>query len=189
MNTTIRKATLAEGSAVTPILLTAMEDIIYSFIGRQDRDEALTFLQSMYQSASNQYSYENIYVLTVDEKIIGVINLYEGKDLLSLRAPVNQYLNDNYSLTLTSELETQPGEIYIDSFAIDSHHWGNGYGRMLLTHILTHHPNPAALPFGLLVEIDNETAINLYQSLHFLPQGYKTLNHKRLLHLQTIITR
>ncbi|MEG1238492.1 MAG: hypothetical protein RSD30_13085, partial [Flavobacterium sp.] len=110
----IRKAAASDSKYIAPILLLAMEDIIYKFICKDDYNSALEFLQHFVETENNQYSYQNCYVAEADNEIIGAVNLYDGADLQKLRNPIIEYVRNNYNPDFNPEDETQAGEYYID---------------------------------------------------------------------------
>ena len=53
----IRKAIPKDAKEIAFCMLLAMEDIVYTFIGENSTEKALTFLESLIIQKSNQYSY------------------------------------------------------------------------------------------------------------------------------------
>lgn len=180
----IRKAVISDSKYIAPILLLAMEDIIYKFICKDDYNSALDFLQHFVETENNQYSYQNCYVAEADNEIIGAVNLYDGADLQKLRNPIIEYVRSNYNPDFNPEDETQAGEYYIDSLGINPKHQGKGIGSAILQFLIDKYVHKNKETLGLLVEEDNPNAKKLYLKLGFKPIGYKTLVKKNLEHLQ-----
>ncbi|QDO94706.1 GNAT family N-acetyltransferase [Formosa sediminum] len=180
----IRKATRTDSKAIAELLLTAMETIVYEFIGVADYNEALAFLEHFTKQQNNQYSYQNCYVVENEHQVIAAINCYDGACLASLRQSIQQYINSHYNSTLNPEDETEPGEIYIDSFAVIKSEQGKGIGAMLLKFIIQTYVYKQHNILGLLVEEHNPKAENLYINLGFKIVGTRCLVGKRLKHLQ-----
>ncbi|OXA97187.1 GNAT family N-acetyltransferase [Flavobacterium oncorhynchi] len=180
----IRKAVISDSKYIAPILLLAMEDIIYKFICKDDYNSALEFLQHFVETENNQYSYQNCYVAEADNEIIGAVNLYDGADLQKLRNPIIEYVRNNYNPDFDPEDETQAGEYYIDSLGINPKHQGKGIGSAILQFLIDKYVHKNKETLGLLVEEDNPNAKKLYLKLGFKPVGHKTLVKKNLEHLQ-----
>lgn len=71
----IRKATYKDAAAIAPLLLSAMEDVVFKLIGKEDVQEALAFMKHFVALTNNQYSYENCELIEIDDVIIGAAYL------------------------------------------------------------------------------------------------------------------
>ncbi|TDW51848.1 ribosomal protein S18 acetylase RimI-like enzyme [Flavobacterium sp. 270] len=180
----IRKATLQDSSPVSVLLLSAMEEIIYSFLGAKDYALALDFLYHFVSKENNQYSYQNCFVVEENDTIIGAVNIYNGERLHDLRAPIVAYFKANFNPDFTSEDETQSGEFYIDSLGVDPNYQGKGIGSKMLQFLIDEYVIKNKQTLGLLVEEANPNAKRLYLRLGFEAVGHKTLGGKSLEHLQ-----
>lgn len=180
----IRKATKADSEFIAPCLLLAMEDIIYKFIGKKDYDSARDFLLYFVKTENNQYSYQNCFVAEENQEIIGVVNIYNGADLIALRLPIIEYVHANFNPDFDPENETQAGEFYIDSLGVNPKHQGKGIGSKLLQFLIEEFVTKNNHTLGLLVEEDNPNAKKLYLKLGFKVVEEKTLVGKKLEHLQ-----
>ncbi|BDU26022.1 GNAT family N-acetyltransferase [Flavobacterium sp. GSB-24] len=180
----IRKAEKSDAENIAPILLLAMEDIIYKFIAKEDYASAKDFLLHFIERENNQYSYQNCYVAEEHNEIIGTVNVYDGTDLEILRIPIIEYVRNHYNPIFDPEFETRSGEFYIDSLGIKPNHQGKGIGSKILQFLIKEYVYSKQQTLGLLVEEDNPLAKNLYLKLGFKIVGEKTLVGKRLEHLQ-----
>lgn len=180
----IRKATLQDADAVASLLLLAMEDIVYWFIGIKDNAKAKAFMLHFVKRKANQYTYENCWVVTQDNNIIAAVNVYDGAMLQELREPVTQYLKTQFGNNLNVADETEPGEYYIDSLGVSPNRQGGGIGSKLLRFLIDEYVNKNHQTLGLLVDEENPNAKSLYMKLGFLPVGKKTLAGKNMEHLQ-----
>nr|WP_294784448.1 GNAT family N-acetyltransferase [uncultured Flavobacterium sp.] len=181
---TIRKAEISDSKYIAPILLLAMEEIIYKFIAKKDYAVAKDFLQHFIEKENNQYSYQNCFVAEENNEIIGAVNVYNGADLIALRNPIVEYVRSNYNPEFDPELETRAGEFYIDSLGINPNYQGKGIGSKILHFLIEEYVHQNNHTLGLLVEEDNPLAKNLYLKLGFKIVGTKTLVGKNLEHLQ-----
>lgn len=182
----IRKAKISDAPFIAPILLLAMEDIIYKFIKKKDYASAKGFLEYFIERENNQYSYENCFVAEEENVIIGAVNIYNGADLISLRNPIIEYVRKNYNPDFDPELESKSGEFYIDSLGVNPDYQGKGIGSKILQFLIDEYVHKNNETLGLLVEEDNPLAKNLYLKIGFKVIGEKTLVGKKLEHLQII---
>lgn len=182
----IRKAKISDSKYIAPILLLAMEDIIYKFIAKEDHASAKAFLEYFIEREKNQYSYQNCVVAEENDEIIGAVNIYEGASIEALRNPIIEYVRKHHNPKFDPEFETREGEYYIDSLGVNPNHQGKGIGSKILTFLIDEYVLKNNQILGLLVEEDNPLAKNLYLKLGFKVVGEKTLVGKKLDHLQII---
>ncbi|SHG29415.1 GNAT family N-acetyltransferase [Flavobacterium defluvii] len=180
----IRKAKISDSKQIAPILLLAMEDLIYKFISKKDYAAAKDLLEYFVSKKDNQYSYQNCFVAEENNEIIGAVNVYNGSDIESLRQPIVEYVRKNYNPEFDPEFETRGGEFYIDSLGVNPNQQGKGIGSKLLLFLIDEYVHKNKETLGLLVEEDNPLAKNLYLKLGFKVVGVKTLVGKKLDHLQ-----
>ena len=162
----------------------AMEDIVYQFIGRKDEEMALDFLGHFTTKTDNQYSWQNCFVGEVNGEIISVANVYDGADLHRLRQPVIEFVRDNYNPDFNPEPETQPGEMYLDCFAVKPSHRGRGFGTELFSFLVSEFVINRKQTLGLLVDKDNHNAQKLYKKMGFTYVNDHKLMDKNLEHWQ-----
>lgn len=180
----IRKANAADAAKIAPILLLAMEDIIYKFIGHSSKENALTFLRDMIALPRNQYSYDCCWILEEKGEIIGAANVYEGAKLHELRRPVAVYIKENYTKDFQPEDETEAGEYYIDCVGVHPDHQGKGIGTQIFLFLIEEYVNRQNQVLALLVDDENPHAERLYLRLGFKTVGKKQLVGKTLKHMQ-----
>jgi ribosomal protein S18 acetylase RimI-like enzyme len=168
MHMTIRPAQQHDASIVPEIMLQAMEDIIFRFIGKQDKKEAVRFLTDLFQQTGNLYSYENTFVAVDDEgNILGSLTGYDGDNFITLRQPILDHIQKEYSNELIPEPETEGQEFYIDSVAVSPVARGKGIGSELLKYATKHAEKKGLKQIGLLVDIENPGARKLYERIGF----------------------
>jgi ribosomal protein S18 acetylase RimI-like enzyme len=114
----------------------------------------------------------------------GVVLIYDGAELRTLRDPVAKRIQQLFSRPFTAEDETQEGEMYMDCVAVDPDFQGRGIGAKLIQWVIGHYHVGQNKTIGLLVDYDNPRAKKLYLSLGFDKVGRKTLVGKQLEHLQ-----
>ena len=180
----IRKAGVEDADAIAALLLLAMEDIIFQFIGKEDRGAARNFLRYFTFNEANQYSYENCWVAEMDGEVVAAVNLYDGSRLHALRKPVMDYIRSQFGQEMQPEDETQAGEYYIDSIGVRPDQQGRGIGTKLLLFLIDEYAGRRSQTLGLLVDEENANAKRLYLSLGFKIVGRKILLGKVMEHLQ-----
>jgi len=182
----LRKAQPQDIDSIAQLMLLAMEDVVYFFLGTQDQEQALSFLKQHIARSGNQYSLENIIVAEEDSIILGQICIYEGKLLEALRQPILDYLATTYGKNLLLEQETQSGETYIDTIAVADTARGRGIGNMLLLYAIDLFVKQRGETLGLLVDKKNPNAKRLYLKVGFQLVDTKVIFGKEMDHLQYI---
>lgn len=181
---TIRKAKPADAGAISPLLLLAMEEVFYEFIGTNSYSVAEPFLRELVKTKSNQYSYENCHVVEIDNAIAGVSCVYPGEQLQQLRKKVALHIKKAFNRNFNPEDETEPGEYYIDCVAVNPEFQGKGIGSALFNFLIKEFVSNQQKPLGLLVDLDNPQAKRLYKRLGFQVVKQKTLTGKVFDHMQ-----
>lgn len=180
----IRQGKKTDAPKIARLLLVAMEEIVYRFIGTDDWAQAVDFLEGLVAEPDNQYAYQYVWVLENNEQIVGAALVYDGGRLRQLRAPVWKRLSERFGRCPKIEDETQEGEYYLDCLAIDLSWQGKGFGSILIKHLITHFVQQEGRVLGLLVDQNNPHAKRLYQRLGFKVVGEKLLMGKRHEHMQ-----
>ena len=181
---TIRKATPNDSTIIAELMLYAMQDIIFEFIGKEDKNEAIIFLKDLISQKNNQYSFENTYVLIYNNLIVGSFTLYDGGKLEELRNPVLKSLSDKYNQNIQPQNETEQGELYIDTIAVFPEYRGKGFGNIILDYIIDEFAIKQNHTLGLLVDFTNPKAKKLYESKGFKVVGKKQLMSEYHEHMQ-----
>lgn len=184
MSIVIRKAEATDYKAIAQCLMLAMEDIFYVFIGENSKEKAIAFLEQLIHKKGNQYSYENCWVATSANEIVGAGLIYDGSKLRQLREAVAQEIKKVFNRAFNPEDETQTGEYYIDCIGILPNQQGKGVGSALIKFLIDHYVHQRKKTLGLLVEKNNSSAKNLYLKLGFEVIGDKILVGKHLEHMQ-----
>jgi len=182
----IRKAQKQDAPQIAELMLLAMEEIAYYFIGQIDKSEALQFLNYFISQENNQYSYQNCYVAVKDGLVLGQLCIYHGERLQELRAPILSHLSQQYNNNLILEDETQAGELYIDTLAVATLAQGKGIGKILLNYVINHYVVERKETLGLLVEHSNPGAKKLYEDMGFKVVNTVRIFDKQMDHLQLV---
>jgi DNA-3-methyladenine glycosylase I len=115
----------------------------------------------------SQYSYKNALVAELDGKPAGSIIGYDGARLHELRKPLYELMVAKFGSVRPVEDETSAGEFYVDSIAVLPEYRGRGVGRALLADLCRRVFAKGFDKVGLLVDVTNPKAENLYASLGF----------------------
>lgn len=180
----IRKATITDATTIAELMMMAMDNIVYQMIGKADWEEGVQFLVSLILQPNNQYSYDHIWVYEAEERVLGMINIYDGGQLHALRKPVLTTILARGVDIGTIEDETSAGEMFIDTLAVKPEARGQGIARQLLQHTIQQYVIEQQGVVGLLVHVENPTAKGLYQRMGFQEVGIKYLLGEQLEHLQ-----
>ncbi|MGO1866806.1 MAG: GNAT family N-acetyltransferase [Sphingobacterium sp.] len=182
----IRPGLKEDSSAIAELLLLAMEEIVYQFIGTSNKPQAYRFLRGLVDQTGNQYSYQNAWVSVQDGQITGIALLYDGSRLQELRQPVINRIDALFNRRFNMEAETQAGELYLDCLAVHPEWQGKGIGSLLINHLIARFAQHEDSVLGLLVDENNRHAKRLYERLGFRVVGEKSLLGKRHEHMQCV---
>ena len=122
----------------------------------------------------SQYSYKNTLVALDEdsEDVIGICVSYDGADLHSLRKAFIEEAIKEFGIDYSGiDDETEKGELYIDSLAVDERYRNMGIASALLKATCEKAESLNIPSTGLLVDCGNPKAEQLYSKL-----GFKYLN-------------
>lgn len=181
----IQPATLAQKSAVIPLLRTAGEGIFEFLI-----DDILPFittkmvLSTLYEKTDQMYSYKNVHVAVDDhDKVVGAILMYPSAQhdlsgLLNQRIPQDRL--DHLAPLSNAPL---PESQYISLLAVNEKQRNQGIGSQLLALAETTAKATGTTQVSLRVWKDNTNAIGFYQHHGFtVSQSIDIASHRRLPH-------
>lgn len=150
-------------------------------------DDIVELFAEMARREDTQYSYRNALVAVDDDgHAIGVCIAYDGGRLEELRQPFLDRASEAFGIN-PEEVpdETEPGEYYIDTLAVNREHRGQGIGRLLLLAAAERGRSLGLRP-GLLVDKDNTKAHALYESAGFAKVGDRPFFDIPMDHLQAL---
>ncbi|WP_421944022.1 GNAT family N-acetyltransferase [Pedobacter sp.] len=170
----IRNAKPEDATAVVPLIIQAMGELANKFSNTKGIAKTTALFEYFFKQPDNQYSYQNTLVYEEDGLILGSLNAYDGGKLLELRKNFLDYLKANNQLTnFNPEPETEDGEFYLDTISVNPEAQGKGIGKKLIDTGITWAKKLNHNKVGLLVEVNNEKALKLYQS-----KGFKIVKQK-----------
>jgi len=170
--------------ASAELILHAMEDLIYFYIGKENKAKAVAFLQQQFLLEESLYSYSHTLVAISEKKIVGVLIAYDSKKHQELQQKLYQYLKENYAFSNHLTPETEAREFYLDALGVDPAFRGQKIGSKLI-----HSAEKLALEkkhshIGLLVDLENPKAKRLYERIGFKAVNLVKLGGHQYEHLQ-----
>ena len=136
-----------------------LEDICDGITECEGRDDTL-------------YSYTRTRVAEIDGKLVGALLSYPGDIYKDLRdRTFRQCLPDFVIKNAGDELETVPGEYYLDSLAVLPEYRRQGIGSALLRDGIAKGLSLGYATIVLLADSEMPNLIRLYGSLGFTPSG------------------
>ena len=193
-NISIREARPEEAGRIADLIIMAMtEECCLHFCGPDhDIDDFRRVMKSLVARTDTQYSYLNTLVAIEETApvpspplpsapvpgvsapgcIVGICVSYDGALLHQLRqafidAAIKEWGMDHSAIPD----ETQAGELYLDSLAVDPAYRGRGIARLLLEASVEKSKRMNLPSTGLLVDVGNPRAEALYNKVGFRYAG------------------
>ncbi len=114
------------------------------------------------------YSWKNSMVMTLGEQLVGSLTCYSGKDYASLRRTtmilIARYSGEDFR---NMDMETEPGEFYLDSMAVLPEFRKRGIASKMLKAGITHAAKLNIPTVSLVVSPLKPQAQHLYESVGF----------------------
>lgn len=183
-NISIREARPEEAGRIADLIIMAMtEECCLHFCGPDhDIDDFRRVMTSLVARTDTQYSYLNTLVAIEETApvpgvsapgcIVGICVSYDGALLHQLRqafidAAIKEWGMDHSAIPD----ETQAGELYLDSLAVDPAYRGRGIASLLLRATIDKSRALGLPATGLLVDVGNPKAEALYNKVGFRYAG------------------
>ena len=185
-------ASIEQAESIASLIMMAMNhECCQNFAGpHHTLEDFHRMMTALVRRDDSQYSYRNAMVAlddtTSDNKpvVAGVIVGYDGADLHRLREAflqaAKEFLDQDFR---GMDDETQAGEYYIDSLAVDTRYRHQGLATLLLRKLIDQKGRKQ--PVGLLVDKGNPSAERLYRRLGFGYVNDTTWGGHEMRHLQT----
>ena len=186
-------ASIEQAESIASLIMLAMNhECCQNFAGPSHTLEDFhRMMTTLVRRDDSQYSYRNAMVALDDNTtdghpvVAGVIVGYDGADLHRLRETFLQAAKEFLGQDFRGmDDETQAGEYYIDSLAVDERYRHQGLATLLLKKLIDQKGQKQ--PVGLLVDKGNPGAERLYRSLGFEFVNDATWGGHEMRHLQTI---
>lgn len=153
-------------------------------------DDIHDLFRRLAERDDTQYSYRNTRIAVTDDgSPMGACICYDGGELKRLRRPFFREANSTLGWDVTdAEVEAlpneaEPDEVYLDTIMVLPQFRGQGAAKALIADA---RQKAAAIgkPLGLLCDVDNERAFNLYESVGFRTVGQKPFAGHTMHHMQ-----
>ena len=185
-NISIRGARPDEAARIADLIIMAMtEECCLHFCGPgHDIRDFRRVMTSLVSRPDTQYSYNNTLVATIEDNIVGICVSYDGALLHLLRQPFIDAAQQEWGMDHSSiPDETQAGELYIDSLAVDPEYRGRGIASLLLRATIDKSRALGLPSTGLLVDLGNPKAEALYNKVGFQYAGTNSWGGHGMKHL------
>ena len=185
-NISIRGARPDEAARIADLIIMAMtEECCLHFCGPgHDIRDFRRVMTSLVVRSDTQYSYNNTLVATIEDNIVGICVSYDGALLHLLRHPFIDAAQQEWGMDHSSiPDETQAGELYIDSLAVDPDYRGRGIASLLLRATIDKSRTLGLPSTGLLVDVGNPKAEALYNKVGFQYAGTNSWGGHGMKHL------
>lgn len=185
-------ASIEQAESIASLIMLAMNhECCQNFAGPSHTLEDFhRMMIALVRRDDSQYSYRNAMVALDDNTtdghpvVAGVIVGYDGADLHRLRETFLQAAKEFLGQDFRGmDDETQAGEYYIDSLAVNESYRHQGLATLLLKKLIDQ--KGQRQPVGLLVDKGNPGAERLYRSLGFEYINDTTWGGHEMRHLQT----
>lgn len=167
MTISIRQATPADAVAIAPLIYNAIGDIIYRLTGEQDKAQALATLATLVKETNNRHSYNNTFVATEQDQIVGILVIYSGENGAVLDRKLENWLAAK-GASATIDFEAYDDEYYIDTVSVAEAARGKGIGTKLFAFAEQLTKDKGFNKLSLNVETAKLDARRLYERLGFV---------------------
>ncbi len=188
---TVRDARPSDAPAIARLIVMAWPVEVFLEHGRKRTVEDLVELVTDIVSREETlYSYTHTVVAEdcipdTGPAVVGAMIGYDGADLHRLRRPVEEEFIRRFGASdMKWSDETQAGEFYFDSVAVDPAYRGCGIGSSLFEAMSERARSMGYPVAGLLVDFDNPSAEKLYTRLGFRTVGGKDFFGHSMKHMQ-----
>lgn len=168
MNILIRQATAQDARDIAPLIYDAIEDIAERLTGEHGDKEILAGLEDLVRREDNRHSYLHTYVAYEEEKILGMIVLYDGKTGKGLDELLMKKLQEKHDSPYHIDIEAHEDEYYIDTICVAPDARGRGIGTMLLRFAAQQANKLGHTKLSLNVETEKIKARRLYEREGFV---------------------
>ena len=182
----IRQARPNEAERIAEFIIMAMtEECCLHFCGpHHDINDFRSVMTSLVARDDTQYSYLNTLVADDGGSVIGICVSYDGALLHQLRQPFIDTALKEWNMDHSSiPDETQAGELYLDSLAVDPAYRGRGIAKLLLQASIQKSKRMNLPSTGLLVDVGTPRAEALYNKVGFKYAGTNSWGGHEIRHL------
>ena len=183
MNFTITVSTPADRFYIAPLIYDAIGDIAFRLTGENDELKMLKKLQELTALDNNRHSYLNTYVAKLDEEIVGIIVLYDGKTGRELDRKLERTIFEQSGVSIEIDIEAYDHEFYIDTLCVARSKRGLGIGTKLLQFAEHEGKRRGYSILSLNVEVEKTKARALYNKIGFSEAEPWTIINEPFIHM------
>ncbi|MES9684473.1 GNAT family N-acetyltransferase [Bacillus sp. AFS001701] len=175
----IRIAKKEDAKQIVPLIVQAIEDIVFMLTGTSSYEQATPILEYYVQSEQNRLSYHNCLVKEIEGKVVGVIIAYHSLELSVLDREMLEIISRNLNIQdVKVDKEADDEDFYIDTLSVNPDYQGKGIGTELLEGLLSFAKNKGIARVSLNVDQDKPSARRLYEKVGFKYEKVRfILNH------------
>jgi N-acetylglutamate synthase-like GNAT family acetyltransferase len=177
----IRKAELKDKGDITRLHYMAGPNLMKYFFACNSDEKTYTVLDLLYESNETIFSKEYFSLFEENEKVKGAISLFPGNKKKLLEKNIGQYgkeifkisgLKKSIKMMFRNSLNKAfpsfyNDELYIEAISVFPEYRGQSIASKLLKHSFEHAEKLNIPKVALLVEIQNEHALNVYKKYGF----------------------
>lgn len=151
-------------------------------------EDFLRLMTELCLQTNSQYSYLNTIVAVSGDEVVGAVVSYDGGRLHELRCAFIEGALQMFHRDFSNiDDETEPGELYLDSFAVKPLFRHQGIGMRLLAETVRKAAFMNLESVGLLVDDNNPEAERLYKRCGFGFVGVSSWGGHGMKHLQCLV--
>ncbi|WP_088072415.1 GNAT family N-acetyltransferase [Gottfriedia luciferensis] len=175
----IRFAKKEDTKQIVPLIVQAIEDIVFMLTGTSSYDQATPILEYYVQSEQNRLSYRNCLVKEHEGQVVGVIVAYPSSDLSELDREMLKIISKNLNIeNVKVDREADDQDFYIDTLSVHPDFQGKGIGTELLEGLLSFAEKKGVTRVSLNVDQNKPSARRLYEKVGFKYEKVRSImNH------------
>lgn len=177
----IKNARLEQAAEIAPLIYDAIGTIAHHLTNENELPKVLNGLTALIEDTQNRHSYQNTFVALEQNKIVGIIVLYDGKNGRELDELLSQKLR--YKI----EFEAHDDEYYIDTLCVHTTKRGQGVGTQLLSFAEQQAKQLGYTKLSLNVELEKYEARKLYERIGFVVTESWMINGEPFHHMVKMI--
>ena len=179
----IRQATPQDAVEIAPLIYDAIGEIANHLTNECEPELILAGLAHLVTETTNRHTYENTFVATEGEAILGIVVLYDGKR--------GKLLDKNLEKTLgfAIDVEAHDDEYYIDTICVSRDARGKGIGTKLLNFSEEQARHLGHDKLSLNVELEKLQARKLYERQGFVITEPWSINGEPFHHMVKLLRK
>ncbi|MBL1227785.1 GNAT family N-acetyltransferase [Enterococcus sp. BWB1-3] len=174
----IRFAKKEDGAAIAPLILVILKDMELPILDAASEETILAILEEAIADPVYRYGYTRGLVYEQNGEVAGIAFGYPAEDEPVIDKPLAQILKKfgfNENTQLFVDVETLPGEWYLDTISVSEKYRGFGIGSKLLEALPKMAEQNGKKIIGLSVDKMNPKAKRLYER-----KGFKVVEERMI---------